>query len=178
MNRRHLVVSLLSACLVAPLPAMAQNQRADLSKDVAETIATMRKAEPGIEKFFKSAVGYAVFPRIGKGGFIIVGGHGDGELIEGGKAVGVASVTIGTVGFQAGAQSFSEIIFFQNKAALDRFKQGKFEVTAGVSVVILKAGVANSADYREGVIVVAHPRGGAMAETSIGAQKFKYKAGG
>jgi lipid-binding SYLF domain-containing protein len=159
-------------------PALAEKgERAQLRSDVAEAIASMRAAEPGIERFFKSSAGYVVFPRVGKGGFIFAGGHGDGQVIQNGKAVGFASVTIGTVGFQVGAQQFSEIIFFQNQAALDRFKRGKFELTAGVSIVVIKAGATNDVNYRDGVVVFAHPRVGAMAEAAIGAQKFNYKPG-
>ncbi len=177
-NRLFALVSMLVLAFLAG-PALAQkNERAQLKADVASTIADMRKAEPGIEKFFKNSVGYVVFPRVGKGGFIFAGGHGDGELIEKGKAVGTASITIASVGFTVGAQQFSEIIFFQNQAAVDRFKQGKFEVAANVSIVIIKAGVANAADFKDGAVILVHPRAGAMAEASIGAQKFNYKPGG
>lgn len=179
MNRRHLILSLaatLSFSLLA-VPALAQEKRPTLSSDVAETIATMRKTEPGIEKFFKRSVGYVVFPRVGKGGFIFAGGHGDGQLFERGKMIGEASITIVSVGFTVGAQQFSEIIFFENQAALDSFKQGKFEVAAQGSVVILKAGVADALDFRNGAVIVVHPRAGAMVEGSIGAQKFNYKPG-
>lgn len=174
------IVAVLSFLLLGAGPALAQqkgSERATLSKDVQQAIAEMRKTEPGIEKFFKNSAGYVVFPRVGKGGFIFAGGHGDGELFEHGKRTGLASVTIVTVGFQVGAQQFSEIIFFQNQAALDRFKQGKFELTAGVSIVLLKAGATNDVNYREGVVVIAHPRAGAMAEAAVGAQKFSYKPG-
>jgi len=33
----------------------------------------MKKADPGLSKFFDKAAGYAVFPDIGKGGFIVGG---------------------------------------------------------------------------------------------------------
>ena len=91
--------------------------------------------------------------------------------------VGNASITIVSVGFTVGAQQFSEIIFFQNQAAIDSFKKGQFEVAAQGSVVILKAGVADALDFRNGAVIVVHPRAGAMVEGSIGAQKFNYKPG-
>jgi lipid-binding SYLF domain-containing protein len=156
-----------------PTPAAVRQQ---LNKDVQSTIAKYRKAQPAVERFFKQSAGYAVFAKVGKMGFIIAGGHGDGELFEKGKVVGVASITMGTVGLTAGAQEFSEIIFFENAAALDRFKQNKFEFSADASAVIITAGAAKSANYRDGVVVFTQPTGGAMAELSVGGQKFSYKA--
>ena len=172
------------ACAIAPGVPYAQDQkpmsaaesRAALKKDVPDTIATYRKTDPTIERFFKDSAGYAVFPRIGKAGFIFGGGHGAAEVFEKGKLIGTATVTMVTVGLQAGAQEFSEIIFFENQAAVDRFKQGKFELTATVSAVIITAGAAKSSNYRDGVIVFAHSRGGAMAEAALGTQKFSFKA--
>ena len=61
--------------------------------------------------------------------------------------IGTASITMATVGLTAGVQEFSEILFFENQAALDRFKQNKFEFTAGVSAVVLTAGGAKTANY-------------------------------
>ena len=76
------------ACVLAPGLPFAQDQksptpaeqRAQLKKDVPDTIASFRKADPGIERFFKDSAGYAVFPRVGKAGFIFGGGHGAAEV--------------------------------------------------------------------------------------------------
>jgi lipid-binding SYLF domain-containing protein len=152
--------------------------RQQLDKDVQSTIARYRKTEPTLERFFNQSAGYVVYARVGKGGFIFAGGHGDGELIEKGKAVGTASITMASVGLQVGIQEFSEIIFFENAAALDRFKQNKFEFAAGVSAVIVTAGAAKSANYNNGVVVFIHPTAGAMAELSVGGQKFSFKPDG
>ncbi len=175
--------ALLLAAALLPGTAAAQKkekdpaaQRAEVHADVVKIIDSYKKTDPGIDKFFKSAVGYAVFPRVGKAGFIVGGGAGDGEVFEKGKVVGFVSVGFGSVGLQIGVQEFSQIIFFETQAALDRFKQNKFEFAGGVSLVIVKAGGADSANYRDGVVVFARPTGGAMAEASVGTQKFTYKA--
>jgi lipid-binding SYLF domain-containing protein len=187
MKKTYLVLPLAAvfcfAQLTASPEALAQSknrtpvdQRALLSKDVPVTIATYRKTDPDIERFFKESVGYVVFPRIGKVGFIVAGGHGTGEVDEGGKLLGTATITIATVGLQAGGQEFSEIIFFRDRAALDRFKRNKFEFTANVSAVIVTTGAAKGANYRDGIAVFTQPRGGAMVEVALGAQKFSFQA--
>jgi lipid-binding SYLF domain-containing protein len=187
MKTRTLAIqlALALACTFAPgIPHAQQKEmtpaefRAQLKKETPETIAAFRKADPTIERFFKGSAGYAVFPRIGKAGFIFGGGHGAGEVYEKGKLIGTATTTLVTVGLQAGAQEFSEIIFFENQAAVDRFKQSNFEFAASASAVIITAGAAKSAKYTDGVAVFAHPRGGAMAEAALGTQKFSFKAEG
>jgi lipid-binding SYLF domain-containing protein len=156
-----------------PTPAQA---RAQLGKDVQSTVAAFKKADPGIDRFFKQSAGYVVFPHVGKVGLIVGVGDAQGEVFEKSKLIGTASMSFVTVGLQAGAQEYSEIIFFHDAAAVERFKQNKFEFTANASAVIVKAGAASASDYRDGVAVFAHPRGGAMAEAAVGTQKFKFTA--
>jgi len=154
-----------------PTPA---EKRAQLKSDVAAAIDRYKKTDPGMDRFFTQSAGYVMFPNIDKAGFIIGGGHGAGEVYEHGKLIGTATVTMGTVGLQAGAQTFSQVIFFKDAAALDRFKQNKFEWTANASAVAAKAGASTNADYRSGVAVFTRADEGVMAEAAVGSQKFKY----
>ncbi len=179
MNRNSFAAPFVVALACVLLPGWAFAQaREELHKDVESTIAHYKNADPGIARFFKQSAGYVVFPKVGKAGLIVGFGHGDGELFDKGRVVGVASISIGTVGLQAGAQEYSEIVFFENRAALDRFKQNKFEFAASASAVIVKAGAAASEKYRDGVAVFTQPSGGAMVEAAVGGQKFSYKADG
>jgi lipid-binding SYLF domain-containing protein len=181
MKRSKLAIAVAAGFLLAVIPAAPllaadtpEQQRAQAKKEVPGAIAAFKKADPGIDKFFSTSAGYVVFPKVGKVGLVIGGGHGIGEVFEGGKSVGTATMSFGTVGLQAGIQEFSEIIFFQNAATLDRFKQDKFEFTANASVVIVKVGASASANYRDGVVVFTRASGGAMGEASVGGQKFKF----
>jgi lipid-binding SYLF domain-containing protein len=117
-----------------------------------------------------------IFPSVGKGGVIVGGAYGRGEVYEQGQLVGYADVTQATVGAQLGGQTFSELIVFENREAMDRFKRGNFEFAANVSAVALKAGAAAAARYTNGVAVFVKPEGGAMFEASIGGQKFTFQA--
>jgi len=152
----------------------AADQRKELAKNVQDTIARYKKTDPGIERFFKDSFGYAVLPRVGKAGFIVGGGAGSGEVYEKGKLVGTTTLSIVTIGLQAGAQEFSEILFFENQAAFDAFKQNKFEFAASASAVIVKSGVARDKNYKDGVMMFVDPTGGAMAEAALGTQKFTF----
>jgi len=185
MTKRIFMLQLASVLACSALPALAAEKeykdmtpaeyRAEVHKNVVATVARFKKVDPNIDKFFKSAAGYVVFPRVGKAGFIFAGGTGDGELYEKGKVLGAASITIASVGLTAGVQEYSEIIFFKDAAAVDRFKQNKFEFAASASAVILTAGASKDRDYSEGVAAFTHSTAGAMAEASLGTQKFSFK---
>ncbi|NTU58531.1 MAG: lipid-binding SYLF domain-containing protein [Chlorobiaceae bacterium] len=141
-------------------------------------IEKFKQNDPSLERFFSRAYGYAVFSDIYKGGFMIIGGgHGKGVVYEQGEVIGHSTVTLLNVGPQLGGQSFSEIIFFKDRAALDNFTKGNYELSAQVGVVIVKAGMATNTDYSNGVAAFVLPNAGLMGEITIGGQKFSYKAG-
>ena len=145
----------------------------DVSKKSAEAIAEMKKTNDKITKYFNSAYGYVVFPSIGKGGLGVGGATGNGTLYKGGAIVGDSRMTQVSVGFQAGGQAYSEVIFFYDKDAFDRFTGNEFEFAAQASAVAVTAGASFDADYRDGVLVFTHAKGGLMYEASVGGQKFK-----
>ncbi|QEC67881.1 hypothetical protein FRZ67_11435 [Panacibacter ginsenosidivorans] len=134
------------------------------------------KTDPSMEDLFKSSYGYLIFPKIGKGGFIVGGSGGNGILYERGKAVGLVKTGQVTIGAQVGGQTYREVIFFENKDALDRMKASKTEFSSQLSAVAVKSGVSKNAKYTEGVVVFTQDLSGLMAEATVGGQKFKYTA--
>jgi lipid-binding SYLF domain-containing protein len=160
----------LSFAVAVPLASAEEITAADVKK----TIAAFELKPPTMTARFTRPHGYVVFPTIGKGGLIVGGGAGDGHVFERGRMIGTADVTQITVGLQAGVQEFSEVIFFQDKAALGRFTAGKFELSANASAVVAKAGASGSADYRDGVVVFTMAKEGVMLEAAVGGQKFNF----
>ena len=143
-----------------------------------ETIATFKSTDPGLGVFFEKAYGYAVFPTVGAGGFLIGGAHGQGIVYEKGKPIGRTSLTQITFGLLIGGQAYSELLFFKDKAVLDNYKAGNSEFSAEASAVISTTGAAAKTSYNNnGVAIFVHVKGGAMASASIGGQKFSYEAG-
>ena len=121
------------------------------------------------------AVGYAIFPDVGKAGFIAGGSYGKGEVYENGKNIGYADLTQATIGLQAGAQTFDELIIFMRQSELDNFKSKEFSFAGNVSAVAIQAGAAKTADTSKGVIVFTRTKGGLMAEASLGGQRFRFQ---
>ena len=138
--------------------------------DALNRFRKIRRLKP----YFKNARGYAVFPNIKKGGFGIGGARGNGEVFENDKLIGMATVTQVSIGFQLGAQAFSQIIFFQTKRDLERLIEGNFEFGASASAALITEGANASADYSDGVAVMTFSKGGLMYEISIGGQKFSF----
>ena len=147
----------------------------DVSDKSAKVIKEFKKTNDKINKYFASAYAYAVFPSIGKGGLGVGGATGNGTIYKGGEVVGDCKMTQVTIGFQAGGQAYSEIIFFQDKDAFDRFTGDKFEFAAQATAVAVTAGASFDVDYRDGILIFTHAKGGLMYEASVGGQKFKTK---
>ena len=147
----------------------------DTKADARQAIVDFKKADPSLKRFFSSSYAYAVFPTVGKGGFGIGGAYGEGIVFRGGNAVGETSLTQLTIGFQLGGQAYREIIFFRDKATLEAFQQGNFELSAQASAVAATFGASADADFENGVAVFTLAKGGLMYEASVGGQKFGYE---
>jgi len=178
------LVFLLAAGLSTPL----------FADSYSKAVSVFRQSE-AVQPFFKNCYGYAVFPTVGKGGFVVGGAYGKGQVYKHGKLSGKISLVKLSVGFQLGGQAFSEIIFLQDKRAYDEFTSGNFEFDASISAVAITAGIQAKAGteggtagasagpatgvqaetrYTKGMVVFVHAKGGLMYEAAIGGQKFSF----
>ena len=96
-------MSLRGVLIAAALLATSNMALAQKAEDVAETIE-MFKTIPQVAPYFGSAYGYAVWPRIGRGGLGIGGARGKGQVYQGGKVTGTSTLTDITIGAQAGGR--------------------------------------------------------------------------
>jgi len=152
-------------------PAKAEEER----MAAEETIAKFKEKDPSIQRFFDHAYGYVVYPTVGTGAFIIGGAHGTGLVYEKGEIVGRSSLSQGTIGLQAGGQSYSEIIFFKDKAELESLKERKLKLAAKATAIAATAGAAATADYSEGVAIFTMGKGGLMVQAAIGGQELTFE---
>lgn len=165
----------LSACATAPKTA---ESKASLEDSSMATLSAMIRKDPGLENRLRSASGYAVFPSIGKGGFIAGAAYGRGILYENGRAVGFVELNQGSIGAQIGAQTFAELIVFLEPMKVQELKSGKFSLGANASAVVLTTGAAATAPFQNGVGVFVMPKGGAMAELSVSGQQINFQPQG
>jgi lipid-binding SYLF domain-containing protein len=162
---------LLVGCTTAP---PSQESRNALLENATVAMQDMNRVDPGVEALVRKGYGYALFPEVVKAGLGFGGGYGQGVVYEQGQHIGYADLTLGSVGMQIGGQTFSELVVFENKAAMDRFKLSPVDFTAGVAAMILQNAAAVNATFIDGIAVVVRPITGAMAEATIGGQQFKY----
>ena len=179
------------ALAIAPIEAI----HAAAIEDYSKTIEMFRES-PLAQPYFATAYGYAVFPVVGKGGAVVGGAFGKGQVYRGGKVTGHSSLVHLSIGLQLGGQAYSEIIFFQDKRAYDEFTAGSFELDAKASAVAITAGaqaeagttgvtagasagpksqVQLAARYVKGTAVFVHIKGGFMYEAAVGGQKFSFE---
>ena len=144
-------------------------------REARGVIAKFKQKDASLDQFFKDAAGWVVFPSIAKGAFIVGGARGDGVVYQDDEVIGYSTVTQGTIGLQIGGQTYSEIIFFEDEAALNHFKTGNAEFSGQVSAVAVTAGASADAGYAAGVAVFTMAKGGAMLEASIGGQGFSFE---
>ena len=163
----------------------------------ADTINLFRNAGES-SAFFDKSYAYAVFPTVGEAGFGVGGALGKGHVYVHGQLVGDTTMGQVSVGFQAGGKAYSQIIFFQDRRALEEFESGTFEFAAGASAVAITAGASasvgtsgasagasggdrNARDtgvYEKGMAVFTIAKGGLMYAATIAGQKFSYKVRG
>ena len=183
---RVAVLAIAAALCLVAAPAFADKY--------ADTVSLFKNAGQSAS-FFGKSYGYAVFPTIGKAGLGIGGAHGEGRVYEQGKYVGDTKMTQLSIGWQAGAEGYSEIIFFQDKRAFDEFTTGNFELGANVGAVVITAAASGTATttgstatasggkkdastagkYDKGTAIFIISKGGLMYEASVAGQKFSYK---
>ena len=174
-------------------PALLLVAGAAYAGKYSDTIGLFSNAGPS-SSFFNKSYAYAVFPTVGEAGFGVGGALGKGHVYVHGRLVGDTTMGQVSVGFQAGGKAYSQIIFFEDKRALDEFESGTFEFTAGASAVAITAAASASAGtsgasaeasggekdaratgvYEKGMAVFTIAKGGLMYAATIAGQKFSY----
>ena len=188
---KHLIRTL------ALIPFMVASMGAAHAGSYTDTIAIFKNAGASAT-FFDRSYAYALFPTVGSGALGVGGAYGKGRVYVHGVYSGDATLGQVSVGFQAGGKAYSEIIFFEDKRALDEFESGNFEFGADASVVAVTAGAnagaaTNGASsgvsagqndatthgiYQKGMAVFTVAKGGLMFSVSIAGQKFTYSPRG
>lgn len=172
-----LKVTLILAILALNSSVLAQTSSKDkkIIADAKESKAEFIKTDGLMKNIFDKAYGYVIFPNVGKGGVVIGGAAGNGAVYQSGALIGMAKLTQVTIGFQWGGQAYREVIFFENKSDLEKFKEDNLEFSAQASAVAATAGASTNANYKNGVMIFTQTKGGLMYEATIGGQKFNFR---
>jgi len=96
---------------------------------------------------------------------------------------------------QAGGQAYSQVIFFENEYAYNKFTGGNFQFEAAASAIAIQTGASAQAStdggasagassggsggsysskYASGILVLTMAKGGLMYQATIGGQKYSF----
>jgi len=117
----------------------------DLSRDSAQALQTLYKINPTAETISKRAKAILVFPKIIKAGLVFGGSYGEGVMMKNGAVTEYLNSVSGSWGWQAGAESYTYVVFLMSNKAVDYLAKSKgWELGVGPSVVVVDAGVARN----------------------------------
>ena len=114
-------------------------------KAAADALAALYASTPAARALGENAKGILVFPNIRKAAALVGGQSGKGVMVANGKVAGHYRADGVLVGLEAGAQSFSYVVFFMSDKALQNLHESKgFEVGTEPNIVIANDGVAKN----------------------------------
>ncbi len=174
--------SIFSAALIAAVASLGlsgnvfadDHGEIDISVDVA--LKEFQKEVTGGTEFLAKAEGVLVFPKVTKAGFIVGGEYGKGAMQIGGETVDYYNIASASLGLQIGAQQYTIIMVFLDKAALEKFRTSKgWEAGVDGSVALAKWGAGddiNTQNFKDPIVGFVYGNKGLMAGISIEGSKI------
>jgi lipid-binding SYLF domain-containing protein len=175
IRRMAMVLALaLAVALVAGRAEAAD--KAVIDARVEAALVDLRQLGPGMPALLDEAAGILVMPRITKGGFVVAGQYGEGALIVDDETVAYYSLAAGSLGLQAGVETFSQALLFMTPEALAAFRAARgWKAGAGTEVTVLQQGFdigASTNVTNRPVIAVVYGQNGLLAGASVEGAKY------
>jgi lipid-binding SYLF domain-containing protein len=180
MNLRTFLVStaLATASLMTvgmTAPAYAASE-IDLNKDSDQALQTLYRLHPFAQRLSHSAKAILIFPNVVKAGLIFGGAYGEGELKRGANVDGYFNSVTGSWGLQAGAQSYSYVVFLMSDKAVRYVRNTHgWDIGVGPTVVVVDEGKAknlSSSTLKDDAYAFIFGQQGLMAGISLEGTKI------
>lgn len=147
-----------------------------LDARIEEALESLGEETMAGAKLAEKAEGMLVFPSVGKAGFLVGGGYGEGALLVDGEIVQYYRTATASFGLQAGVQRRSEVILFLTEDALKNFRASNgWEIGVDGSVAIANIGAGGEIDTKtlnEPVVAFIFSNKGLMANLSLEGSKI------
>jgi lipid-binding SYLF domain-containing protein len=171
-----LTIAVAAACGLMPGPSIA-GTAGEIDSNVDKALASLYAQVPEAKKLGETAKAILVFPKIIKGGLILVGGAGgEGALRVNGKTAGYYSSIAASYGLQLGVQWFGYAMFFRSDKAHGYLDSSDgWEVGTAPSVVMVDKGAAtgfSSSSLKEDIYVFYFDQEGLMAGLGLQGTKI------
>jgi lipid-binding SYLF domain-containing protein len=154
--------------------AAAARRQINASADA--TISRLYQVQPNARELLARADGVLIFPDVNKVSFIVGGEHGDGVLRVGREPVGYYTMSGGSIGYQAGAQSKAVVLVFLTPEALNHFRNSKgWTVGADATLAVASFGAhggVNTQSAKPPVVEFVLNNAGLMAGVSLQGTKI------
>ncbi len=153
IGMQRAVTSYITTCLlILPLPGSAWSaSKIEIDARVKGAMQKLYIDAPEARELAGKAAGILVFPRVYKAGFGFGGKFGEGALLINGATAQYYRVASGSIGFQVGVQSRSEVLMFMTAQSLRAFRESDgWEAGVDGSVAIIQFGVGDSIDTHSG----------------------------
>ena len=152
------------------------SERTDIDTRARAALDSLYRITPAAKSLADSSAGVLVFPSVTEGGLIVGAQYGQGVMFKGGRSEGFYNIAGGSLGLQAGAQTFSQAYFFTTPEALRTFEETKgFEVGAGLDWAVAdfgSSGAISSATLQKPLIVFVWGQQGLLAGVKVEGQKI------
>jgi lipid-binding SYLF domain-containing protein len=147
-----------------------QAERAEIDTIAKQSLDRLLAEEPKAKAVRDKAYGYAVFDST-KVAFGISGGGGSGVAVAGGKRTYMRMATVG-VGASIGAQNYQLVIFFDTKAAFDRFVSERWNAEVSADAGAGDHSAESTGTPSRGVTIYKLADTGLMASADISGTRF------
>lgn len=179
---RHTLRNLLLLVATLSLASIGSQALAataeDLDRDATQALQLLYKTNPEATALAKRAKGILVFPNVVKAGLVFGGSYGEGVLIRGDKFAGYYNSVSASWGWQAGAQSYSYVVFLMSRKAVKYLdKSDGWELGIGPTLVVVDEGAArnlSSSTLKDDAYAFIFDQQGLMASLSIEGTKISH----
>jgi lipid-binding SYLF domain-containing protein len=148
----------------------------DLNKDAVQALETLYRSNSAAEAISGRARAILVFPNVVKAGLVFGGSYGEGVLMKGSEVSGYYNSVSASWGWQAGAESYSYVVFLMSDKAVKYLNKSKgWEIGVGPTVVVMNEGVAknlSTSTLKDDAYAFIFDQKGLMASLSIEGTKI------
>lgn len=165
----------VTGCASSGDPAQASARRREIDTQVDSAMGALFTGAPGARAVATAAEAVLVFPEVFTAGLLVGGSHGNGALRKGNTTLGYYSISSGSVGLLAGAQTRTLYVFFMTPQALQRFQESDgWTIGGDASVVVVDAGAMARLDKGNSPTILGLVRNqqGFMANLSLDGTKI------
>jgi lipid-binding SYLF domain-containing protein len=170
--------TVLTGCTTTPFHTQASSAdaRREVNASADATLSRLYNVLPNAQNLLARANGVLIFPDVNKISFIVGGEHGDGVLRVHGRPTGYYTISGGSIGYQAGAQSKAVVLAFMTPEALDHFRNSNgWNVGADADLAVASFGAnatVNTASVKQPVVEFVLNNQGLLAGLALQGTKI------